>query len=167
MRPGLGRRDSGFGAQAPATVRTCALRSAKSRIPNPQSRQQGFTLLEVIAAIMLLGIAFAALLKVAGGAMALSRNAAAHDEAALWARSALDSAYVTEAVTPGSRSGKFNARYRWTLTTTAWQPPGSQPGENALGLYRLDLAVRWGSAAHPQVAHFETLRLGPAQADTP
>ncbi len=167
MRPGLGIGDSGFGrAQRASAHRGGGLRP-KSRIPSPESRQQGFTLLEVIAAIMLLGIAFAALLKVAGGAMALSRNAAAHDEAALWARSALDSAYVTEAVTPGSRSGKFNARYRWTLTTTAWQPPGSQPGENALGLYRLDLAVRWGSAAHPQVAHFETLRLGPAQADTP
>lgn len=117
--------------------------------------------------MMLLGIAFAALLKVAGGAMALSRNAAAHDEAALWARSLLDTAYVTEPVTAGSRSGKFNARYRWTLTTAPWPTPGSKPGENAFGLYRLDLAVQWGNATHPQVAHFETLRLGPAQAAAP
>lgn len=130
-------------------------------------RQRGFTLLEVIAAIMLLGIAFAALLKVAGGAMALSRNAAAHDEAALRARSLLDTAFVTEPIVAGTRSGRFDAQYRWTLTTAPWQAPGTRPGENAFGLYRLDLAVQWGSAAHPQVARFETLRLGPAPAATP
>ena len=126
--------------------------------------QRGFSLLEVIAAMLLLAIAFAALMKVAGGAIALSRNAAAHDEAALWARSLLDSAFVTEPVAPGSRSGRFNDRYRWTLDVTPWQLPGTPPGDRALQLYRLDLAVQWGSTAHPQVAHFDTLRLGRPQA---
>lgn len=133
-------------------------------------RQRGFSLLEVIAAMLLLAVAFAALMKVAGGAITLSRNAAAHDEAALWARSLLDSAYVTEPVAPGSRSGRFDDRYRWTLDVTPWQPPPTQspgaqpasmpPGVAAQQLYRLDLAVQWGSTAHPQVAHFDTLRLG-------
>ena len=131
---------------------------------NPASRQAGFSLLEVIAAILLLAIAFAALMKVAGGAIALSRNAAAHDEAALWARSLLDSAYVTEPVTPGNRSGQFDPTYRWTLSTAPWQAPGTQPGGSTLQLYRLDLTVSWGSAAHPRVAHFDTLRLGQPQA---
>src|SRR6185437_11931657 len=90
--------------------------------------QHGFSLLEVIAAMLLLAIAFAALMKVAGGAIALSRNAAAHDEAALWARSLLDSAFVTEPVAPGSRSGRFNDRYRWMLDVTPWQVPGTPPG---------------------------------------
>ena len=129
------------------------------------NRQRGFSLLEVIAAMLLLAIAFAALMKVAGGAIALSRNAAAHDEAALWARSLLDSAFVTEPVALGSRSGRFNDRYRWTLDVTPWQVPGTPPGGGgALQLYRLDLAVQWGSAAHPQTAHFDTLRLGQPQA---
>ncbi|MEW9573406.1 prepilin-type N-terminal cleavage/methylation domain-containing protein [Rhodanobacter sp. Si-c] len=126
-------------------------------------RQRGFSLLEVIAAMLLLAIAFAALMKVAGGAITLSRNAAAHDEAALWARSLLDSAFVTEPVAPGSSSGRFNDHYRWTLDVTPWQVPGAQAGGATLQLYRLDLAVRWGSAVHPQVAHFDTLRLGRPQ----
>lgn len=138
-----------------------------SGVPATRSRQRGFTLLEVIAAILLLGIAFAALLKVAGGAMALSRDAADRDEAALWARSLLDSAFVATPVAPGRRSGRFDARYQWTLTTTPWQAPGSPPGSDPLALYRLDLAVRWGNGARPQVAHFETLRLGAAPAATP
>lgn len=126
-------------------------------------RQRGFSLLEVIAAMLLLAIAFAALMKVAGGAIELSRNAAAHDEAALWARSMLDSAFITEPLAPGSSSGRFNERYRWTLDVTPWQVPDASPG-GALQVYRLDLAVQWGSTTHPQVAHFDTLRLGRAQA---
>lgn len=127
-------------------------------------RQRGFSLLEVIAAMLLLAITFAALMKVAGGAITLSRNAAAHDEAALWARSLLDSSFVTGPVAPGSRSGRFDDRYRWRLDVAPWQPPGASPAGATLQLYRLDLAVQWGSAAHPQVAHFDTLRLGRPQA---
>lgn len=110
--------------------------------------------------MLLLAIAFAALMKVGSGAIVLSRNAAAHDAAALWARSLLDSAFVTEPPVAGSRSGKFDQTYRWTLTTTPWPVAGSTPGEGALQLYRLDLAVQWGAGAHPDVAHFSTLRLG-------
>ena len=123
-------------------------------------RQRGFSLLEVIAAMLLLAIAFAALMKVAGGAIALSRNAAAHDEAALWARSLLDSAYVTEPLRPGSRSGEVDHRYRWQLDVAPWDPPGPRPQGAMLQLYKLDLTLRWGNHAHPQVARFSTLRLG-------
>lgn len=156
-----GMQDSGSGIRQGASAPVARFR--ESRIPNSPFRQQGFSLLEVIAAILLLAIAFTALMKVAGGAIALSRNAAAHDEAALWARSLLDSAFVTEPVAPGQRSGRFNDHYRWTLDVTPWQVPGAQPSTSAQ-LYRLDLAVQWGSTAHPQVAHFDTLRLGRPQA---
>ncbi|GAB3786663.1 prepilin-type N-terminal cleavage/methylation domain-containing protein [Dyella agri] len=123
-------------------------------------RERGFSLLEVIAAMLLLAIAFAALMKVASGAIALSRNAAAHDEAALWARSVLDSAYVAEPLRPGSRSGDFDHRYSWQLDVAPWDPPGPHPRDPMLQLYRLDLTMRWGNRAHPQVARFSTLRLG-------
>lgn len=126
------------------------------------SAQRGFSLLEVIAAILLLAIAFAALMKVAGGAIELSGNAAAHEEAALRARSLLDSAFVAEPLVPGSSSGSFDKRYRWTLDVTPWQVPDATPG-GTMQMYRLDLTVRWGGARHLQVAHFDTLRLGRPQ----
>lgn len=125
--------------------------------------QQGFSLLEVIAAIMLLAIAFTALMKVAGASISLSHNAAAHSEAALWARSLLDSAFVGEPIRPGSRSGQFNPQYRWQLEVTPWNPgePARRDAPLQLyQLYQLDLTVAWGSSAHPRKAHFRTLRLG-------
>ncbi len=121
--------------------------------------QRGFSLLEVIAAIMLLAIAFTALMKVAGASISLTHNAAEHSEAAMWARSLLDSAFVGEVVKPGSSSGRFDPRFRWKLDVTPWNQAAATP-DAPLQLYQLDLDVLWGPQAHPRSAHFRTLRLG-------
>ncbi len=121
-------------------------------------RQKGFSLLEVIAAIMLLAIAFTALMKVAGASISLTQNAAAHSEAAMWARSRLDSAFVGEPIKPGTSSGQFNKNFRWQLNVTPWN--GNTAPNAPLHLFQLDLDVMWGPASHPRSAHFRTLRLG-------
>ena len=127
---------------------------------------RGFSLLEVIAAIMLLSIAFAALMKVAGASINLSQNAAEHSQAAMYARSLLDSAFVGEPITTGNRSGRFDSKYRWQLDVAPWNGAGNVPPNAPLRLYQLDLTVSWGPLAHPRSAHFSTLRLaGPVAAD--
>lgn len=126
--------------------------------PSPESRHQsGFSLLEVIAAILLLAVTFAALMQVAGGAIGLTRRAAAHDEAAMWARSKLDSSFVLDAPKAGVTEGRFDKNYRWRLQVTPWTAAGVSPG-GMMRLYRLDLEVLWGTASHPDRAHFSTLR---------
>ncbi|WP_272913772.1 type IV pilus modification PilV family protein [Frateuria defendens] len=127
------------------------------------ARAKGFSLLEVIAAVMLLAIAFTALMRVAGSSIDLGQAAAERSEAAMWARSLLDSAFVLEPLAPGSRSGRFDERYGWQLDVQPWASPELAPN-SPLRLYRLDLAVRWRSGGHVREAHFDTLRVGTAQA---
>ena len=137
--------------------------SPYSLFPIPHSRRasraKGFSLLEVIAAIMLLAIAFTALMKVAGASINLSHNAATHSHAAMLARSVLDSAFVGEPVTAGSRLGRFDDGYRWRLDVMPWNGAGNTVPEAPLHLYQLDLQVTWGAQARPRSAHFRTLRL--------
>ncbi|MFK2905862.1 prepilin-type N-terminal cleavage/methylation domain-containing protein [Dyella ginsengisoli] len=123
-------------------------------------RARGFSLIEVIAALLLLAITFTALMKVAGGAIGLTQHAAQRSEAAMWARSLLDSAFVTEPIRAGTSRGAFNKQYRWQLRVTPWNPAGKPAPNVALQLYQLDLDVSWSGAGHDQVAHFSTLRLG-------
>ncbi len=125
----------------------------------PPRAQGGFSLLEVIAAIMLLAIAFAALMKVAGGSISLTQNAADYSEASLWARGLLDSAFVGTPIKTGNSAGQFNNRFRWQLAVTPWNDAGNQPPEAPLHLYQMDLDVLWGPAGRPRSAHFRTLRL--------
>jgi general secretion pathway protein I len=134
-----------------------------SPFPIPHSRARatranGFTLLEVLAAIALLGIAFAVLMQVAGGAIGLTGQAADASEAAMWARSKLDSAYVVEPLQPGRSAGRFDRKFRWQLDVTPWHAAASDD-QTPLQLYQLDLQVSWGAAAHPHTANFRTLRL--------
>jgi general secretion pathway protein I len=131
------------------------------RLSRMQTRrsQRGFSLIEVIAAIMLLAIAFAALMKVAGGSIGLTQNAAGYSEAALWARGLLDSAFVGEQIKTGNSAGQFNNQFRWQLAVTPWNDAGIQPPTAPLHLYQLDLDVLWGPIGHPRSAHFRTLRL--------
>ena len=150
------------GRQQIAAGRSC---SAHSLFPIPYSRQRasraratGFTLIEVIAAIVLLAIAFTALMQVLGGSIRLTQNAAGYTEASMWARSKLDSAFVGEPLEPGQTSGRFNDTYRWQLAVTPWQVAGPPPQNSPLQLYQLDLDVAWGPLAHPRSAHFRTLR---------
>ena len=128
-------------------------------------RSRGFSLLEVVAATLLLAIAFAALLKVAGGSIELTRNADDHSQAALWARSLLDTVDITTPLQPGTTEGRFDANYRWRLVVTPWR--SAMPAQNMpMRVMKLDLDVRWGSRLRERSAHFSTLRvLG--QAKTP
>lgn len=122
----------------------------------------GFSLLEVIAAVMLLAIAFGALMEVAGGSIRLSQQASDYTQAALWARSALDTRFVLEPLQPGVTQGKFDNRYRWRLQVAPWAVPNTTPPATpyAFRMYKLDLDVMWGSAPFEHTARFSTLRMG-------
>ena len=126
-------------------------------------RSRGFSLLEVVAATLLLAIAFTALLKVAGGSIQLTRNADDHSQAAMWARTLLDTVDITTPLPPGQTEGRFDENYRWRLAVTPWSP--SPSGQNVpVRVMKLDLDVIWGPSVHPRSAHFSTLRvLGPAK----
>ncbi|MFC4529002.1 prepilin-type N-terminal cleavage/methylation domain-containing protein [Dyella halodurans] len=130
-------------------------------------RIRGFSLLEVIAAILLLAITFAALMKVAGGSISLARNAADHSEAALWARSELDTVDIDTPLRLGSSDGRFDERYRWHLVVTPWSPGPVAPNAQ-VRMVKLDLDVFWGSRPRERSAHFSTLRvLNPSAANSP
>ena len=133
--------------------------AARSLVGTRARADAGFSLLEVIAAILLLALTFTALMKVAAGSISLTQNAAAHSEAAMWARSKLDSSFVMEPVKLGSTSGQFDKTYRWQLNVTRWSPLPTAAQPSTLQLYQLDLNVLWGSSVRPRSAHFQTLRL--------
>jgi general secretion pathway protein I len=148
----------------PAVAPAAGMRKASSVGRHPR-RQGGFTLLEVIAAIMLLAIAFTALMKVAGASIALAQNAATRSAAAMLARSKLDTVFVTTPLQVGHSAGRFDRQFAWQLDVTPWAGAGTGAGAagSSLQLYQLDLNVSWGPLTRPRSAHFRTLRLATTQ----
>jgi len=123
------------------------------------ARARGFSLLEVIAAILLLAIAFTALMQVAGGSIGLTNNAADYSRAALWARSLLDTVDVVAPLRPGHTEGRFDTQYRWRLTVTPWRPADAGKEPLPMQMVKLDLDVLWGQGGRERSAHFSSLRL--------
>jgi general secretion pathway protein I len=162
-------------APGPPQNGVCRCQIARRRASAPAGTgspsQRGFSLLEVIAAVLLLAITFATLMRVAGSSLNLTARAAERSEAAMWARSLLDSAYVLEPPRIGASSGRFDTRYQWRLNVSAWQPPPAGvagpvaplAAPASLHVFRLDLEVLWSAAGHHYTAHFSTLRLGTPQ----
>lgn len=119
--------------------------------------QAGFSLLETIAAILLLALAFGAVMHVAGAATEVMGHARELNRIAMWADTTLDAMGRLEPLHEGTREGWYDKRYQWHTTVTAQTPmPGQEPD---LRMYRIDLDIRWRDGRAQRNAHFATLRL--------
>jgi general secretion pathway protein I len=139
-----------------------------------KQRQGGFTLLEVMVAVVILAAALGLLLGMLSRGMKQVADSQAATEATLYAQSLLDQVGTLEAIAPGAREGSFaKGRYHWRLQVVpagdpAPPPPPPEdgapapqvvPAESAPVLYRVLLDVQWGAAGPAQQLRFQTLRL--------
>jgi general secretion pathway protein I len=150
--------------------------------------QQGFTLIELVAAFVIFAIGFGVLLQVLSTCLHSTEQSADYTRVALWAQSLLDTQGVGEALQEGSYTGKFDTRYSWRLNVQKIQPPDepvqalgggtvgntnvaplqvTQLGPNTIDLYQLELIVSWGSLYLTHNARFVTLRAQSADASNP
>ncbi|MGQ0335839.1 prepilin-type N-terminal cleavage/methylation domain-containing protein [Halomonas elongata] len=112
------------------------------------SRARGFTLLEMLAALVLLAIAASVLFGAFGQSTRSLSRVAGHERLDAAARSLMD-AFDDRRLTPGREQGRWD-ELAWTLEVT---PQPSAPAGTVL--YRLDLDVVDGRRR----AHYATLRL--------
>lgn len=119
--------------------------------------QAGFSLLETIAAILLLALAFGAVMHVAGAATEVTVHARELTRVSMWADATLDSLGRREPLHVGTREGAYDAQHRWRLVVSAQEPLPGQARD--LHLYRVDLDIRWGAGRAAHSAHFATQRL--------
>lgn len=130
----------------------------------PRSRRsRGFTLLEVLAAIALLAIAFAIGLSALGESAHNASRATALDTAVQRAQSLLAAQGLTAPLRNATLSGKFEDGKAWTLKIHALPRQAAAPDHGAEGfdtapqggvmvaqatairLYQLDVSVQYGA----------------------
>jgi general secretion pathway protein I len=119
---------------------------------------RGFTLIEVLAAIALLAIAFAVALGALGKSAQNAGHAAALDAAVEHAQSLFAGQGLTAPLKDEERSGTFEDGMRWTLKVhaLATPAPGGAPAvhlqqrgammaqASGIELYQIDVAVQYG-----------------------
>jgi prepilin-type N-terminal cleavage/methylation domain-containing protein len=126
------------------------------RVSRSRARQRGFTLLEVLVAAVIMGIAVAGLL---GGLSASTRNAARlsqYDRATLLARQKMDELLVTSELPRGPTfQGSFDPALAggqpitWSAVVLPFETlPGAGPGQWVVDRIQLQIAWMDGETRH-------------------
>jgi general secretion pathway protein I len=128
------------------------------------SCDRGFTLLEVLVALAIAGLALSVMTDAASGGLFAVRTAAGYEEAVSRAKSHLAALGNDGSLAPGQTSGEDGGGYRWRIAVAEAGHPAGQPtnGSPAFGLalYDVEVAISWTSGGRRREVVLHTQRLG-------
>jgi prepilin-type N-terminal cleavage/methylation domain-containing protein len=82
---------------------------------NLSSHSAGFTLLEVVVAMTIVGIGVVTLLEIFSSGLRLGSRSSAETEAMTYGRQAMDEILLRQKIEEGAQQGSLNERTRWKL----------------------------------------------------
>lgn len=108
-------------------------------------RERGFTLLEVVVALAILGLALSSTLPGISSALRLGSSARDQRLALLWAQSKLDELSMPANLAAGESRGTAADGFVWRARVTPLETPGSnRPARDRLVSYQLEVVVERG-----------------------
>jgi general secretion pathway protein I len=131
-------------------------------------RGDGFTLLEVVVALAIAGLALVGLFRAGSGGLFAVDTAARAEEAVQRAQSHLAAVGRDAALAEGDFTGDDGAGFRWTLRVrplaTRQSPGPDNTSSGATTLFDVEVAVSWPGHAGERSVVLRTLRLGASAA---
>lgn len=127
---------------------------------NRHRRYRGFTLIETVVALAILGLGLAVLIPVFGDVLDRNARADARATAASLAQSLLARLDNDLPLAPGTTTGRFDNGYRWEIAIT---PYGDDADRGAWPLtpYQVLATVAWPAGQAERSVMLTTLRLAP------
>lgn len=130
--------------------------------------QRGFTLLEVIVALVIAGLAAVALMQAVGTGLHATRTASMVDQAIVRAKSHLAAAAYGTRLVPGDTRGDDGGGFRWRLrivpvASAAVRPllAGPRaPSAVAVTLYGISVWIAWNEGGRERAVHLYTEQVG-------
>ena len=123
--------------------------------------QSGFTLLEIVVAMAILGIGLVILIELFGGGLRLGRTSQEYTKAAGYARIKLEEISLAATLAEGVQEGEFDNDFRWQTEVKKVDllPPLETEYRPPVDFYRVRLEVLWQSGLRDRSAEFETYRV--------
>ncbi len=126
-----------------------------------QKYQQGFTMIEILAAFLVFALAFSMALQILSASIQNTRRASEYTQAALWAQSIMETVGMERPVEDTLEQDRFDDDYSYALSIEPYELDGDDSllrEAVPIDLYRVELVVAWGDQNRPREARFVTLR---------
>lgn len=127
-----------------------------------RAKKQGFTLLEVLVAMAILGVGLIVIIELFSGGLRLGRTAEEYTRAVGYARMKLEEISLAKTLEEGIEEGEFDREYRWQMEVKKVDllPPGKETSyQPPVALYRVRIAVLWKSGIRERTTALESYRI--------
>ena len=124
--------------------------------------QKGFTLLEVLLAVMILGISLTTILLQFQTALHAGSISQERTIAVIYAKEKLEALKIDSEITESSLGGSFDDGYEWETEISLYEyedPTDENSYENLKNeTYKLRSTIKWNSGQHRRQAELTTLK---------
>jgi general secretion pathway protein I len=124
-------------------------------------RQRGFTLIEIVVALSILGVGLIVIIELFAGGLRLGRTSEEFSKAVSLARMKLEEVSLNPVLQEGSETGEFDKDFRWQVAVKKMdilpveRPPEFQP---LVEFYRVKVEILWKSGSKERIAGIETYK---------
>jgi general secretion pathway protein I len=124
------------------------------------SRQRGYSLIEVLVAFVILASTLAVLFRVFSAGLRNIDTASDYSQAVVIAESRLAAPGVAEPLVPGIQQGTVADRFAWSRRIRPFDDSQRQGmSRPTIAAYRIDVAVQWHSYGDDRSVELSTIRL--------
>ena len=129
------------------------------------STQKGFTLLEILLAISILGVAMTAIMQQFSAGMRIARTSQTYTTATIYAKHKLEELQVEEEIREMDDRGSFDDGYSWSVSIELYEDYLEEEEEDEdtfehlpLEMYRLESVVSWNEGEKERSITLATLK---------
>lgn len=130
---------------------------------NAKRHCDGYTLIEVLVAMMILALSLSVIFRIFGGGLNKIAVASDYSRAVMVAESVLAATGNTEILRTGESSGSLFEKYRWVRTVSLYQADGEPSFDDLpLSVYRVSVVVEWPGTSGNRSLDLSALKLDAA-----
>jgi general secretion pathway protein I len=130
-------------------------------------RNRGFTLIEIVVAMAILGVGLIVIIELFSGGLRLGRISEEYTQAVGLARMKLEEIFLAEQLKEGSEQGEFNKDFRWQVGVKKVDLLPVEKGlefKPPVEFYQIKVNIIWKSGSKERSTEIESFRTIPFQA---
>ena len=120
---------------------------------------RGFTLIETLVALSVLGIALAVVMELFSGGLRSARLSDDYTRAAIYGREKMEEILSGGTLTEGSLEGDIGDTFTWKATISRLEPPEEEAEKTPFDIYRVKLQILWGPDEKKKSFDLNTMKI--------